>query len=85
MSKLQFTIDLKSFIVGIFSCLSLVLLFSFNSVSEDQIGRYQAVTGEHGHLILDTSTGEYLREKALGFRLKYGSFNQDKAKIIDEN
>ena len=69
MKNITITIDLKSLCLGALGVLCIGLLSNFNPADQprndaaDEVGRYQAVSGEGGLLILDTKTGQYIMPK----------------------
>ena len=57
------TIDLKSFCLGILAVGALLLMANKPASQPDpqnEVRRYQAVTGERGVIILDTKTGRFI-------------------------
>jgi hypothetical protein len=69
MKNLTITIDLKSLCLGAVGVLCIGLLSNFNNADQprgsavDEVRRYQAVSGEHGTVILDTKTGQYIIDR----------------------
>ncbi|GAB4050391.1 hypothetical protein [Spirosoma litoris] len=67
MKAIHFSIDLRSFFLGVLTLTGLLLLANFTPSRDNQPEpgknenrRYQAVTGEQGSIILDTQTGQYI-------------------------
>ncbi len=67
MKTISFSIDLRSFLLGVLTLTGILLLANFTPSRDHQPDqnktdkrRYQAVTGQQGSIILDTQTGQYI-------------------------
>lgn len=60
MKNFKFTIDGRSFLMGLFACLFFVFFSGFKPVPAEQLGRYHVELGESNAVILDTATGEFI-------------------------
>ena len=60
--------DIKSYVIGFLSCACLFLIMG-QTKSDNQIGRYQAVTQEDWLFLVDTATGDLFRKSPQSGRI----------------
>lgn len=53
-------VDIKSVLIGFLGAALLISTISFKNNGEEQDGKFKAVIGEKGIVILDTQTGAYI-------------------------
>ena len=53
-------LDIKSILIGFLSAALLITTISFKNNGNEQDGKFKALTGENGIVILDTQTGAYI-------------------------
>lgn len=57
--KLQ--LDIKSLLIGFLGAALLITAFSFKDQEDGEVGRYSTTRFEYGIIILDTKTGDFIR------------------------
>ena len=90
MKPLTFSIDLKSVILGVILAGGMLILVNFKPSDKPaqepggQNRRYQAVTGVHGTIILDTQTGKFLTASNSLFRVKWDKWDFSAVQAAEE-
>ena len=70
MKTITFSIDFKSFFLGVLTLGGLLLMLNFKPASPaqpqpiDEVRRFQVEMSEKGAIILDTKTGAYIYDKS---------------------
>ena len=54
-------LDIKSLVVGFVGAALLITSFSFKDQEDGEVGRYTTKRFEYGIIILDTKTGDFIR------------------------
>ena len=57
---MKYQVDIKSILIGFLSAALLISTISFKNNGDEQDGKFKAVIGEIGIVILDTQTGAYI-------------------------
>lgn len=77
MKAIHFSIDLRSFLLGVLTLAGILLLANFTPTQTRQVNqvttenqRFQAVGGPQGGIILDTQTGQYILVYGVGKNLR---------------
>ncbi len=64
MNSFTISIDFKSFLLGVLTVVGLLLLSNFRPANkpeaDNEIRRFQVISGEHEMVIIDTKTGQFL-------------------------
>lgn len=57
---MKYTLDVKSTVIGFLGAALLISTIGFKNTSEEKDGKFKAVIGEKGIVMLDTQTGAYI-------------------------
>lgn len=57
---MQFNLDIKSTVIGFLGAALLISTIGFKNNAEEKDGKFKAVIGEKGIVMLDTQTGAYI-------------------------